>query len=31
MSPPSLYQPVLLRLLHGLNTFLILSSILTGF
>lgn len=30
MSPP-VYQPVLLRLLHGLNAFLILSSILTGF
>jgi cytochrome b561 len=30
MSPPS-YQPVLLRLLHGLNTFLILFSVLTGF
>jgi hypothetical protein len=31
MSPPSVYQPVLLRLLHSLNTLLILSSILTGF
>lgn len=31
MSPPSIYQPILLRLLHGLNTLLILSSLLTGF
>ncbi|MGA7952066.1 MAG: cytochrome b/b6 domain-containing protein [Gloeobacterales cyanobacterium] len=31
MSPPSVYQPVLLRLLHSLNTLLILSSMLTGF
>jgi hypothetical protein len=31
MSPPSVYQPILLRLLHGLNTLLILSSLLTGF
>jgi thiosulfate reductase cytochrome b subunit len=31
MSPPSIYQPVLLRLLHSLNTLLILSSMLTGF
>jgi hypothetical protein len=31
MSRSSVYQPVLLRLLHGLNAFLILSSLLTGF
>ena len=31
MSNPSVYQPVLLRLLHSLNTLLILSSLLTGF
>jgi Prokaryotic cytochrome b561 len=31
MLPPSVYQPVLLRLLHSLNTLLILSSLLTGF
>jgi Prokaryotic cytochrome b561 len=31
MLPASVYQPVLLRLLHSLNTLLILSSLLTGF
>ncbi len=31
MSRSSVYQPVFLRVLHGLNTLLILSSMLTGF
>jgi thiosulfate reductase cytochrome b subunit len=31
MFPPSPYQPVLLRLLHSLNSFLILTALITGF
>jgi cytochrome b561 len=31
MFPPSPYQPVLLRLLHSLNSFLILAALITGF